>query len=252
MIKKIISRQNEAVKKVFSLQSSKGRKKAGHFIAQGVRTCATLLQSVKLIQLYVTEDMLHEGQTLLDTASLSEDNLLTYVSNPIMEKISTTKSSSGIVGVFKKPKTEIQELGNGLVLVRISDPGNMGTLIRTCAAMNGKSVVVIEGCDPWSPKVVQATAGTIGAVTVHELSWDELLAKKGDSQLNALVVKGGEKPETMSEKNNLLVIGNESHGIPTKWVDQCDAKITLSMPGKTESLNAAVAGSIVLYLAFAE
>ena len=74
MIKKIISRQNEAVKKVFSLQSSKGRKKAGHFIAQGVRTCATLLQSVKLIQLYVTEDMLHEGQTLLDTASLSEDN----------------------------------------------------------------------------------------------------------------------------------------------------------------------------------
>jgi len=68
-------------------------------------------------------------------------------------------------------------------MARVSDPGNMGTLIRTCAALNIKSVVVVEGSDPWSPKVVQASAGTIGLINIYCTNWQELTAILVNSNL---------------------------------------------------------------------
>jgi RNA methyltransferase, TrmH family len=125
----------------------------------------------------------------------------------------------------------------------------MGTLIRSCAAMNYKTVVCIKGTDPWSPKVVQASAGTIGMVNIFQVTWDELIQNKQNLNLCALVVSGGNKPQDIDLSNTLLVVGSEAHGIPDEWLGQCEQKLTLPMPGKTESLNAAVAGSIALYLA---
>ena len=72
---------------------------------------------------------------------------------------------------------------------------------------------------------------------------------KKDLKLIALVVKDGTPPDTINFENSLLVIGSEAHGIPTQWAEQCEEKLTLPMPGNTESLNAAVAGSIAIYLA---
>jgi TrmH family RNA methyltransferase len=127
----------------------------------------------------------------------------------------------------------------------------MGTLIRTAAALGKKTVIVAEGTDPWNIKVVQASAGTIGLVNIHSLSWRELLKKKGGRPLAALVVKDGIHPKKIDLSHALLVIGNEAHGLPTAWLRDCEYKITLPMPGNIESLNAAVAGSIAMYLAWA-
>ncbi len=123
----------------------------------------------------------------------------------------------------------------------------MGTLIRTTAAMGLKTVVCIETVDPWSPKVIQSSAGTIAAVNIFQIDWGILMQYKGDLSLNALVVLGGDAPSTMP-KNSLIVIGNEAKGLPEKWVSKCEQHITLPMPGQTESMNAAVAGAIALYL----
>jgi TrmH family RNA methyltransferase len=155
------------------------------------------------------------------------------------------------VGVFEIPKQEpLSALTGGLVMTKIADPGNMGSLIRSCAAFGVKTVVTIDGADVWSPKVVQASAGTLALVNVFETNWKDLLRYKKDLKLCALVVDGGKKPSHTTLDNTLLVVGNEAQGIPQEWVAECEETMTISMPGQVESLNAAVAGSIALYLAF--
>lgn len=180
-------------------------------------------------------------------------NIITIVSDSVMNKMSSSVTPSGILGVFSIPKNQpLNQLNNGIVLAQISDPGNMGTLIRTAAAMNVKTVIIVEGTDPWSPKVVQATAGCLAFVNMFCIDWPTLVqsAKQHNIKLVAMVVSGGKKPDELSFENSLLVIGNEAHGMPEAWIHDCDAAMTLPMPGKTESLNAAIAGSIAMYLAY--
>lgn len=245
-MKTITSLTNEDIKIVTALHHAKYRHMHQQFIAEGIRTISTLLQAnIKLTQLYVTDEMLTQALDLVDSA------LITKVTTGIMKKMSTASTPSGMLAVFQIPPTPtIEQLNAGIVLAQIADPGNMGTLIRSCIAMNIKTVVVVEGVDPWSPKVIQSTAGTIGYVDIFELTWQELLQNKRQLKLCALVVSGGKQPEQLELTNSLLVVGNEAQGIPDDWIKDCDTHMTIPMPGQAESLNAAVAGSIAIYLAF--
>jgi TrmH family RNA methyltransferase len=246
-MKKISSRQNPQIMSAAALHTSKERTKQQRFIAEGMRTCMALIASpIKLAQLYVREDLLHTIPTEI------EDHYITVVTEPVMEKLSAATTSSGIVGVFFIPENPpAASLTPGLVVANITDPGNMGTLIRTCAALNIQSVVVVEGVDLWNPKVVQASAGTLGNVTLFSMSWEQLCAAKKDIPLAALVVSGG-KSVGKEYNKSLLVVGNEAHGIKPEWLARCEQQITIPMPGNAESLNAAVAGSIALYCVFTQ
>lgn len=179
------------------------------------------------------------------------------VSPIVMNKISNATTPSGLLAVFKigkkqEAQTPLKISGGGAVLAGISDPGNMGTLIRTAAAVGMKTVVIIDGADCWSPKVIQASAGTISLVNIVQTNWKTLAEKKGNLKLIGLVVVGGKDISEINKedlKNSLLVIGSEAHGIEKSSLADCDELVTLQMPGQTESLNAAVAGSIAMYLA---
>jgi len=240
-MKIITSRSNHLIKHVCTLHSKSGRYTHGEFIAEGLRTIQALIESKNtLVTLYILQGL---------PADITYDqSRITFVTPEVMAKISTTKTPSGYLAVFKMPPQPLPELRQGIVLANISDPGNMGTLIRTAAAMNMHDVVIVEGCDPWSPKVVQATAGTIGAVTMHQYSWRELITIKKEKKLCALVVSNGKPLESVIDQDLLLVVGNEAHGIPQEWLNDCELRGTIAMPGNTESLNAAVAGSIALYI----
>ena len=244
-MKTITSRTNPEIKAVAKLHTPKGRKDQRCFIAQGLRTISTIIQSGwKPITLYTTDAQQQQAMKLVP------EEAITQVADEVMEKLSTTATPGGLLAVFQIPAPPpLEQLSAGIVLAHIADPGNMGTLIRSCAAFGKRSVVIIEGADPWSPKVVQATAGTIAAVNIFRLSWDRLINNKGTHPLVALMVSDGTAPEQLDLHNALLVVGSEAHGIPTQWIDQCDERMTMPMPGTTESLNAAVAGSIALYLA---
>lgn len=245
MTKTITSRHNLEIKTVMALQNAKERKANQQFIAEGLRTIATLLEhKIRLVNLYVTGPLLDQAEKLV-----SDPSYITLVTNDVMAKISSSSTPSGILAVFTLPyPPQPQTLSRGIVLAQIADPGNMGTLIRSCAAMGFSSVVIIEGTDPWSPKVVQSSAGAVGQVSIFSWTWEELVANKGSLELCALVVNGGKQPEKIDTKKTLLVVGNEAKGLPQQWVDQCDERMTIPMPGNTESLNAAVAGSIALYM----
>ena len=244
-MKRIDAIDNPTVKLLLKLHMPKGRELHRQFIAEGFRTCETLVTSaIQLVQLYVTEDKLAQAQ------AITADHI-TVVTYPIMNKISTSTTPSGILGVFEIPANpSLDELTSGLVLAQISDPGNMGTLLRSAAAMNVRSVVIIDGTDIWSPKVIQATAGSIGKIKLFKLSWFDLVTLKKRPTLSALVVSGGKNPKELDDKKRLLIVGSEAHGIPEEWLVSCDEQITLPMSSGVESLNAAVAGSIAMYLVF--
>ncbi len=254
-MKYITSVNNPEIKKIVRLHSAAGRKKYKLFIAQGIRAITGFLDpSFTLHSIYSTEDHYHKFFSQLNHYPISE-NLITIVPEHIIKKISPTATASGIVAVFNIPTLPAWNLlSSGIVLANITDPGNMGTLIRTTAALNLKTVVIInESVDPWSPKVVQATAGALSMLTIFQCTWEELLlyTRKFNIMLAGLVVQNGKPLDSISLANTqqtLLVVGNEAHGLPLEWQQSCNMLVSLPMPGNTESLNAAVAGSIALYL----
>lgn len=245
----ITSTAHTLIKQRRKLQDKKGRASQGLFIAEGIRTCKTLLEaSVGLEELFATSTLREEALQLV-----SEEQII-IVNDSVMKKLSSATTPSGILGTFRIPAPpENSALTGGIVLTHINDPGNMGTLIRTCAALAMPSVVCIEGVDPWSPKVVQASTGTIGTVALWNWSWDELItaSKEAGIPLAALVVTGGSMISAQTPApHRLFVVGNEATGIPNRYLEDCSEQITLPMPGNTESLNAAIAGSIALYLQY--
>lgn len=241
-MKNITSVQNELIKTITKLHSPKGRKEQKKFLAEGIRILEGFARNNWIpTELLATEQMANSAQALFKKEPI-------IVSNHVMEKISTATTPSGIIAIFSYPKSSTT-LSPGLVLSRITDPGNMGTLLRSAVAFGSKSVVIIDGCDPFSPKVIQASAGAIAHLEILQWSWKELLKNKKDFILCALVVKGGQSPhEFKTAQNLLLVVGNEAHGLSQDQIDTCDAQLTLPMHSSTESLNAAIAGSIALYL----
>lgn len=240
-MKIITALTNPSIKKIVTLHTKEGRDTHQLCIVEGERAVATFLaSSLELETLYITEE--HVPNTVSVKTVI--------VSAQVMKKISMASTPSGIVGIFKIPLPPTRPLERGIVLAQIQDPGNMGTLIRTAVALNTPTVVVVEGADPWSPKVIQASAGTIAHARLYTLSWQELLKKKGKCSLVALTVRDGTQLEQLDTTQSLLVVGNEANGLPITWQNSCDAKATLPMPGNTESLNVAVAGSIALYIAY--
>lgn len=243
-MKEISSLYNPEIKNIVRLHEPKARAEQKLCIIEGERAIITACEKLELKALYINPENIH------DAKEICSEKLITVISAEIMAKISTQVTPSGFLGLFRIPSSKpFTDTKSGIVLAHINDPGNMGTLIRTAAACAIDTVIIIDGTDPWGPKAIQATAGTIAFVNIVKLTWPELITYKKDFALYALVVQNGEDIRSVKFTKHLLVIGNESTGIPQSWQTQCEKLITLPMPGKTESLNAAVAGSIALYTA---
>ncbi len=240
----ITSVTHPLVKMIVELHNKKGRREHKAFAVEGYRACTEFSENkYTLLHLCASPAEASKVQNLFP------DMPVVTVADRIMDKISTATTPPGILAVFALPVAlPTEELSVGVVLANISDPGNMGTLIRSAAAFGYASVVVVEGCDPFSPKVIQACAGALPLVNLFQCDWSTLVtaAKRKNLLLAALVVQNGKPLMTISEKNLLFVVGNEAHGLPQVWVEQCDLRITIPMSGATESLNAAIAGSIAL------
>lgn len=239
----ITSNQNPKIKHLVGLQNKSYRSKNKEFIAQGFKTCKTLFDSgFKLKSIFFTEKLYLEHQNDF----LIED---TYVVNDqIMKLISTTTTPTGVVAIFDMKQEELIASSNGAILVNIQDPGNLGTLIRSASAMGLEALYLIDCVDFYNPKVIQSTTGSILDLKIFINTWENLKEVLKTIPLCALVVDSGENPKNIDLKNSLIVIGNEGQGLPHFIINQSTTQMTIPMPGNTESLNAAVAGSIAMYL----
>jgi TrmH family RNA methyltransferase len=151
------------------------------------------------------------------------------------------------LGVFARPASPGLTGDHVVVLVDISDPGNVGTIVRTAAALGWDVAVAGHTADPWSPKALRSGSGAHFSTNIVEVGSVESAFDRDRYVVVATVVSGGvstiEDPRSVA-----LLIGNESHGLSDHDRSFADIELTIPMPGGTESLNAAVAAALGMWI----
>lgn len=233
------------IKQIASLRQQKFRKELGLFVVEGRKMVEELLHSdFDTVGLYATETFLADYPTFNKAEIASEIQ---------MEQMSGQDTPSGILAVVRIPKQGEIKTSARLVLALdgIANPGNMGTLLRTAEWFGIREVVCSDDCvELWNPKVVQATMGSLFRVKVWKTDLAVFL-QKGKSEGMAIygALLEGKNLFQLSEKpEGILVIGSESHGIRADVLPCITHPITIPRAGGsvTESLNAAVAGAIIM------
>jgi len=191
-------------------------------------------------------------QTLTEKAS-GHGVRVFALADGVLEKIADAQTPQPVLAAVRFEQRELSTIPkSGLVLVLhdLRDPGNVGTIIRSADAA-GVTAVVLSGqsVDPYNPKTLRASAGSIFHLPVVVSSIDDTLTYfRGDAQLLATVVRGGRSlREVDFTMTSVVVIGNESDGLDASTIDQCDLTISIPMSGRSESLNAGVAASLIAF-----
>ena len=238
---RIESTTNQRIKAVRRLHRGRERHQTGRTLLEGPKLIEAALDAgVVPLEVYTVD-----GGSLVGRCEAAGSEVV-EVSRMVLETIATTVEPQDPVAVIEVPESKPLEGERAVVLVEIADPGNLGTLIRSAAAL-GWQVALIGGADPWNPKVLRSGAGAHFAqvpVRVPDLSE---ITELGFTTV-ATIISGGQPPDEIDSDSPLaLLIGNEAHGLPEEMVSACDLTMTIPMTGKTESLNAAVSGAIAMY-----
>lgn len=164
-----------------------------------------------------------------------------------LQRIAGTETPRGPVAVVAIPPPRPPLSQHILVSWGVSDPGNVGTMIRVAAAFGWDFSYTAGTADPWSPKVLRAGAGNQFSVGISEVAGLDEIRSTGYAPL-ASVVSGGTAPELIETRRWAVLIGEEASGLPADVVGASDGTISIPMPGGIESLNAAVAAGILAYV----
>jgi len=257
----ITSRQNARVRQLRAGFSSNGKAGAGkpgselvaieggHLIAEALRS------GLHLDSIYLSQSA---SQKHADEWALLQRKAGTKVyvlGDDVFRSAAGTETPQGIAALIAPPVFELGSLeaeANHLILGLdgLQDPGNLGTLVRSAEAFGATSVVTLPGtASAWNQKSLRASAGSIFRMKVVAAQVEDLatLAARG-TRILAAVAKDGKAVEELDMRGpTLLLIGNEGAGISGPVLAMADERVTLRTPGPVESLNAAVAGSLLLY-----
>lgn len=249
--KAVTSRENPLIKAVYKLKSSaKERNTQGKFIVEGLRICEDCRENGVLFDaLIITEKFFEKNEKTAEKLALSAENTV-VVPQFVFEKIADTDNPQGVLAVVKMSTkiSEIDKNGKYIALENLSDPTNLGAISRTAEALGVSGIIISkDSCDPYSPKVIRASMGTILRLPIIICNnfLDDL--KSSGLKLYACVVRDGADISSINFSNGTAVlIGNEANGLTVDTVKACE-KITIKMSGRTESLNASVAAAIAMW-----
>lgn len=206
-----------------------------------------VLEGLKLI-----EEVSHKTKGVLYTTSEVKtlpDWPITLISEKVAKKLSQTEHSEGIFAEVPLPD-ETNTLTFPLIAFdAVSDPGNMGTLLRTACAFGFKGALFLPGCvDPFNAKVLRSSKGALFKLSYKHINWNELdyYSKMNNLQLLGADLQGKQASEIQGNQF-VLILGNEGKGLSEEG-KLITEKITLPMQGDMESLNVSVAGGILMYL----
>lgn len=261
MITFISSEKNQIIKDIIKLKTKKERDKTGLFYIEGERFINELLTKNFIIQKIIMSKAYYEN----NINNSSNINKYEFVDNIVLDKglfdkISDTINPQGILAICKKINNQdiCDNLFNNnnnnlfIVLDRITDPGNLGTIIRTSEALGANAIFLSSDCvDLYNPKVLRSTMGSIFHIPiVIDYDLDELINKFKSNNINIICthLKGNSMPYEVNLTTNIAVlVGNEANGVLDKYVEQADTLIKIPMLGQVESLNVSVSASIILY-----
>ena len=238
----ITSLDNDRIKSYIKLKDRKNRKKTNTFLVEGLHSVLEAYRNGSIIELILEKDEV-----------LPIDVPCIYVTSEIINKISSLESPSKILALCKmiEPK---KELGDKILLLdNIQDPGNLGTIIRSAKAFNIDTIILSpDTVDIYSPKVVRSTQGIMFHINfiISDLKPIIMELKNKEIPIYGTNVEHGIDVKTLNQKDKnkyALIMGNEGNGVSKDISDLCDRLIYIEMNDKVESLNVAVATSIILY-----
>ncbi len=255
MQQEINSVNNALVKSTAELKQKKYRVQQGLFLAEGLRTVEEAVHYGQIERIFYTAIEDDRMRTVLEQAA-AEGIQLICVSEPVMKKLSDTESPQGIIAVCKMQTTELDSLmAEGkmlLVLDRVGDPGNIGTMLRTADAAGMGGLILLSGtADIYAPKTVRASMGSLFHLPIiagvnearfikaaHDAGYELLVTcLKGADNLYKADLGG----------RTAFVMGNEANGATDTLIAAADKRVYIPMPGKAESLNVAMAAGIVMF-----
>ena len=244
MEERITSRKNPLLQQVKKLLSSKkAREEAGLFVADGTKLLAEAVKWFPGLKTVILSDGVE--------ASLPETVRVIRVPGDVMESISPMASPQGALFLCALPeKKAFVPRAGMLILDGIQDPGNLGTMLRTADALN-VPLVLLEGCaDPYGHKVVRSSMGAVFRNDVIQSTWAEVSAACKAAGIPVGVTALSDRAKdirTADVKKMAVVIGSEGQGVRREILDSADAELIIPMNERCESLNAAVAATIVMW-----
>ena len=221
-----------------NLKDKKYRRDNKLFMVEGNKFCYDLLNSDIEIVTTLTSDKNLKGFPKIEV-----------VSEKMLTSLATTKTNQSIICICKVKDYGIESVGNSLILDNLQDPGNVGTLVRSALAFGFNDIYLVEGADPYSEKVIRSSAGLIMNARLHVVDFETIKQNKDKITKTFMVadMDGDNINQIRLPKGKVaVIIGNEGQGVSDKFLKLADKTISIPMASKVESLNAGVAGSIIM------
>lgn len=257
MLQSITSASNTTLKRLRSLKEKKYRRAEGLFLAEGLRICTEALDAgwVPRILVFAAGKGDHPLVRRLVQATLRDGGQVIETSPELLSGVTGKDNPQAVAAAYQPRTLALDDLNPGprtLVAERLRDPGNLGTLLRACDATGtGALILLDESADPTSVEAVRASMGAfftvpcIGASTPEFLAWK---ARHGARMTGAaLDPRAADYRRASYATPQLLLVGNEAQGLPEALIAACDELVIMPMLGRADSLNVAMAGTLLLY-----
>ena len=235
------SKQNPLIKSFSSLKDKKGRRELNSYMVEGKKM---VFEAIKYNQ-PITYIVKEEG--FLEEIPSCNAQIIT-VTKQVFSYISDEATPQGILAVIKLPTAEIKKpIKNAVLLDGVSDPGNLGTIIRTACASGYSDIYAVNSADFYSPKTVRSSMSGIYFVNLYKCTYDEVFSAIDGLQLIVGDIKGENLFNFKPKKNFCIAVGNEANGLSATVKEKANFTVTIPMSEHSESLNVAVATSIMMY-----
>ena len=245
----IQSTENPTFKFVRRLYANKSfRKELSQSLLDGPHLIKTYIDSGGKILELIKDDSIESDE--INLIMNNHPNVKIHImQHSLFKKISELTSVTGLIALFNIPSSiPIKPNGLSLLLDRIQDPGNVGGIIRTAAAVGVNSIFLSEGCsDVWSPKTLRGSQGAHFFLSCYEQQNLENLIELFEFPVYALSINGESLYKVKLPKNVAIILGSEGQGLSRNLLDKCIKKINLPMTQGVESLNVGSAASIIMY-----
>lgn len=254
----ITSHSNPQVKRLRSLADRRHRRREGVFLVEGLQPVWRAVESgFDVEQLVVAPELLRQPDALaMVERERAAGTRVLEVSRDVFSDLTDRDGPTGLAASVRIPRRTLADVvaGPGALVVgleRVANPGNLGTVVRAADAAGAAGVVLMGECtDPWSPAAVKASMGSVFAVPVVATTTDAGLAWARGRGLRVLATSGYAATDLWDvdlAKGSFVLLGNEGDGLAEATLAAADERVRIPMTGTAESLNLAVAASVVLF-----